>query len=60
MAKIVFCEGNPSVQKMLQVALRSTPHQLHIASDGLEGLALIEREHPDLVLSDVSMPGLDG
>ena len=31
-----------------------------VAYDGIEGLAAILREQPDLVLSDVSMPGLSG
>ena len=30
------------------------------AGDGLEAVTAAEREHPDLVLMDVSLPGLDG
>ena len=30
------------------------------AGDGIEALALIEAQHPDLVLIDIAMPGLDG
>jgi DNA-binding NarL/FixJ family response regulator len=30
------------------------------ASDGLEALALIERHRPDVILSDITMPGLNG
>ncbi len=60
MAKIVFCEDSPVIQKLIGLALRSTPHEGHIASDGAEGLALIERERPDLVFTDVSMPSVDG
>ncbi len=60
MAKIIFCEDDPSVQKLIRVALRSTPHEIHIAGDGAEGLELIEREFPDAVFTDISMPVLDG
>lgn len=60
MAKLVFCEDDPRIQKLIRVALRSTPHRLLIAGDGVEGLELIEREQPDVVFTDISMPGLDG
>ena len=35
-------------------------YTVHAAHDGLEGLDLVQRERPDLVLSDVIMPGLNG
>ncbi|HEX3641407.1 MAG TPA: response regulator [Ktedonobacteraceae bacterium] len=60
MAKIVFCEDEKMLQKLFRAFLRSTEHEVYIASNGIEGLALIEREHPDLILTDVSMPDLDG
>ncbi len=60
MAKIVFCEDEKLLQKLVRLILRSTEHEVYIASDGLEGLALIEQEHPDLILTDISMPGCDG
>ena len=60
MAKIIFCEDDPSVQKLIRVALRSTPHEIHILGNGAEGLELIERELPNAVFTDISMPMLDG
>jgi CheY-like chemotaxis protein len=60
MAKIVFCEDEVFLQKLIHLVLRSTDHKVYIASDGIEGLALIERERPDLILTDISMPGWDG
>jgi CheY-like chemotaxis protein len=59
-AKIVLCEDDPVIAKLIQVALRSTGHELHCAPDGLAGLELVERERPALVLTDIAMPGLSG
>ena len=60
MATIVFCEDDPMIQKLVQAALRGSGHDLHVASDGEEGLRLIRNVRPDLIFSDVSMPKLDG
>lgn len=60
MAKLVFCEDEALIQKMIRVMLRETGHQIYFASDGLAGLALIERERPDVVFSDVWMPLMTG
>jgi CheY-like chemotaxis protein len=60
MAKIVFCEDEPALQRLFQYSLCKTDYEILIASDGYEGLLLIERECPDLILTDISMPGLDG
>ena len=60
MAKIVFCEDELGIQKLIRTMLRSTLHQVYVASDGIEGLALIERELPDLIFTDISMPNCDG
>src|ERR1035438_6088472 len=60
MARIVFCEDEVFLQRLIYLILRSTEHEVYIASDGLEGLALIERERPDLIFTDISMPVWDG
>ena len=60
MAKIVFCEDDPMIQKLMAAAMRGSGHEIHMAADGVEGLALIKSVKPDLVFSDVSMPNMDG
>lgn len=60
MAKIVFCEDEKLLQKLFRILLRSTEHEIYMASDGIEGLAIIKRVHPDLILTDISMPNCDG
>ena len=60
MASIVFCEDEPSIRRLIAIALRPTPHEIHLAADGAEGLALVERLRPDAVFADLRMPKLDG
>jgi CheY-like chemotaxis protein len=60
MTKIVVCEDDPVILKAIGVILRSGGFEIHAASDGLAGLELIERERPDVILTDVAMPGLSG
>ena len=60
MGKVVFVEDDPTIRKMVQAALRSSPHEIHFATNGREGLALVERVRPHCVFTDVSMPQMDG
>jgi CheY-like chemotaxis protein len=59
-AKIVFCEDDPMIQKLIRAAMRDSGHEIHLAVDGEQGLALVRQVRPDLIFSDVSMPKLDG
>ena len=40
--------------------LRQHGHRLLEAADGSQGLAVVHAEHPDLVITDVLMPVMDG
>src|SRR5689334_21533278 len=60
MARIVVCEDDPVILKLLQVALRDSGYELLTAADGAQGFELIERERPDAILTDVTMPKMSG
>jgi CheY-like chemotaxis protein len=60
MGKVVFVEDDPTIRKMIQAALRSSKHEVHFATNGREGLALIDRVRPHCVFTDVSMPEMNG
>jgi CheY-like chemotaxis protein len=60
MSRVVFCEDDPMIRKLVQTALRPTNHIVHIAEDGKQGLVLIAQVRPDVVFSDVAMPEMDG
>lgn len=58
-ARVLVVEDNPDVRAML-VDLLSVSFDVLVAADGLAGLETVKRQRPDLVLSDVMMPGLSG
>lgn len=58
--RIVFCEDEPIIRKLIGLALRGTPHEFHLAAGGGEALDLVRQWHPDLLVTDVAMPGMDG
>jgi CheY-like chemotaxis protein len=60
MARIVFCEDEELIRKLIEVAMRSTEHTIEMASNGREGLAAIERLAPELIVTDVAMPDMGG
>ncbi len=57
--KILLVDDNADMRQYLQ-RLLGDRYAVIPAADGLEALALAQREKPDLILSDVMMPGLDG
>jgi DNA-binding response OmpR family regulator len=59
-AKLVFCEDNESIRKLITIAMRDSGHRVRLAEDGESGLALIRAERPDLLVTDLAMPRLDG
>ena len=60
MAKILVAEDEPSLYKLLEFRLNSLGHEILLATDGKQALALVKSERPDLVLLDVMMPVMGG
>jgi CheY-like chemotaxis protein len=60
MATILFCEDNERIQKLFTIAFRGTPHEVLTAANGAEGLQLLRVRRPDLVVTDLAMPEIDG
>lgn len=60
MAKIVFIEDEPSLQKTLGAFLTAQGYEVFAALDGETGLAAVRREHPDLLLLDLVLPRKHG
>jgi DNA-binding response OmpR family regulator len=57
--RVLVVEDDDSIATML-VKMLSQKYEVERARDGAEGLATADRFHPQLVILDVMMPGLDG
>src|SRR4030042_5703875 len=58
--KIVLVEDDPVTLRLLEGILGQNDFLVRSARDGQAGLALVRKEKPDLVISDVVLPKLDG
>ena len=60
MAKILLIEDNEMNRDMLSRRLAKRGHEVVVAVDGEQGVALARAEAPTLILMDMSLPVLDG
>ena len=60
MPRILHIEDDPANRLLVRKLLQNAGHEVVEASDGLEGVRLACADHPDLVLVDLNIPGLDG
>jgi len=60
LARIVFCEDEEQIRKLIDVAMRATPHAIELTVNGREGREAIEREAPELIVTDLAMPEMGG
>jgi len=60
MPKILVVEDNLDTREFIHLHLTTEGLNVVLASNGQEGLYLAGVEHPDLIVTDVEMPGLDG
>ncbi|MDI6770424.1 MAG: response regulator transcription factor [Anaerolineales bacterium] len=58
--RILIIEDDPAILKLLQRGLIYEGYQVDIATDGRSGLNLARGRHPDLVILDWMLPGMDG
>ena len=60
MARLLVVEDNELNRDMLSRRLQSRGYELVEAVDGEDGLLKARSEKPDLILMDMSLPGMDG
>lgn len=58
--RILLVDDDPEIIETLNIALSAKGYTVLIARDGNQGLAMAERENPDLVILDMMMPKRSG
>ncbi|MDX1994521.1 MAG: pyridoxal-phosphate dependent enzyme [bacterium] len=59
--RVVVIEDNEAAARLISRLLESRKDcQVHIANDGAAGIELVKRIRPDLIVTDLMMPGVDG
>jgi DNA-binding response OmpR family regulator len=58
--KILISDDDPIIRMFVRRAAEHASHEVVLAENGREALALLEHEDPDLLITDLQMPELDG
>ncbi|HEY1993244.1 MAG TPA: response regulator transcription factor, partial [Edaphobacter sp.] len=59
-AKILIVDDEPQITRVLRTALSTQGHSLRIAANGVEAMEAVHAWKPDLVITDISMPEMNG
>ncbi|MFO8084090.1 MAG: response regulator [Desulfobacterales bacterium] len=60
MSKVLLIDDEETNVRVLAISLRSDGYEVVTAYSGEEGLEVFDRESPDIVVTDIKMPGMDG
>ncbi len=59
-ARILIVEDHPTMREAMRLVLEGEGFDIDEASDGAQALSAVREEPPDLVLLDMSIPGVSG
>lgn len=59
-AHLLLVDDDPGIRLALQAFLEDAGFSVSVARNAIEGLEIAEKTHPDLVISDIMMPQVDG
>ncbi len=60
MPLVLIVDDSPTEQHVISAALEKYGFETVVASDGAAAIAIAELRHPDLILMDIVMPGMNG
>ena len=59
-AKVLIVDDEPQITRVLRTALSTQGYSLRVAANGVEGMEAVHEWRPDLVITDLAMPQMDG
>jgi two-component system cell cycle response regulator DivK len=59
-ARVLVVEDDLDNRRIVVKVLTSAGHQMLEATDGASAIAVARREHPDVIIMDLALPGMDG
>jgi CheY-like chemotaxis protein len=59
-ARVLVIDDEPDVRWLLRLSLEREGHEVLLAEDGLRGVAMAQRQKPDVIVLDLMMPVMDG
>ena len=60
MNRILLIDDEPDIVRVLSMSLKADGYDVIPAHSGVEGIEIFEKEKPEIVLTDIKMPGMDG
>jgi DNA-binding response OmpR family regulator len=57
---VLVIDDDVSLSRLVRTILRTADYEVAQAYNGIEGLELANREHPDVIVLDLQMPQMDG
>ncbi|MBW1903143.1 MAG: response regulator [Deltaproteobacteria bacterium] len=58
--KVLVIDDEAYIRRVLEVKLKKYGYQVMLAKNGQEGFDMIQQQQPEIVISDINMPVMDG
>ncbi len=58
--KVLVIDDEAHIRRVLEVKMKNRGYEVLIAKNGQEGMDIIEEHHPDIVITDINMPIING
>lgn len=58
--RILIVDDAPQIGRVLRISLVAKGYDIQIASDGVSAMEIFADWHPDLIVTDLAMPNMDG